>query len=717
MNPLLKMAVTAGMTSTVRILIGRRPELDARDSRGMTLLMHAAALGHAEVCQVLLDAGANPDLRDPLGRDAASLADDHDRPAVKAILLEHQRHTQPDQPAGEVGTIADSCSDGVQSDKPPGIVPSENCWPSASPTSESSGPVSGEPASGLPEPAFASEAIPEPPEQALTELVARAQMPVMATSLAEEPISWNFVQEAVSSNARVDGVKPGSRTQEGATTHGPGAERGEAESWWLERVIHSPVNAGEAEQPATIEEDFLDTTVWDEEIELPPPVDEGEDLKTRASVILRDQGNHIPVDTAEDWSDIEIDLPDLSLERRLRGLLDEEFFRGARRLISQGLQYGHIERRMILTLVEGHLENDGLEDREDWFLAKSVSSNLLHVMGYLGIKIIEKAELEPDEDDQVEDGWEDYPRDAVEEALGFFRELLSQSSDPLSIYLRDMGRIPLLEGTEEVGLARRIVCGGPDGEEAKRKLAEANLRLVVFIAKRHLGRGLLLLDLIQEGNLGLIRAVEKFDYNKGCKFSTYATWWIRQAITRAIADQGRTIRIPVHMIETMNGLRKVERVLGARLGRDPGLEELARELAMTSEKVRSIKAVDREPDSLDSWLEDAPDDEPLGDVLEDRTAEPLEDAVSREWLKEEVERILGSLSAREHEVIRLRFGLEDGATHTLEEVGQKFDVTRERIRQIEAKALRKLSGNKRLRGFLERKRSGGGGLFSMLTAC
>ncbi|MGB9885387.1 MAG: RNA polymerase sigma factor RpoD [Moorellales bacterium] len=272
--------------------------------------------------------------------------------------------------------------------------------------------------------------------------------------------------------------------------------------------------------------------------------------------------------------------------------------------------------------------------------------------------------------------------------------------DPVRMYLKEIGRIPLLTPEEEIELAKRIEKGD---EEAKRRLAEANLRLVVSIAKRYVGRGMLFLDLIQEGNLGLIKAVEKFDYRKGYKFSTYATWWIRQAITRAIADQARTIRIPVHMVETINKLIRVSRELLQELGREPTAEEIAREMDIPVERVREIMKIAQEPVSLETPIGEE-EDSHLGDFIEDEDAPAPAEAASHRLLKEQLEEVLDTLSPREEKVLRLRFGLDDGRSRTLEEVGQEFGVTRERIRQIEAKALRKLrhpSRSKKLKDYLE----------------
>ena len=273
-------------------------------------------------------------------------------------------------------------------------------------------------------------------------------------------------------------------------------------------------------------------------------------------------------------------------------------------------------------------------------------------------------------------------------------------NDPVRMYLKEIGKIPLLKPHEEVELARRMHEGD---ELAKQRLVEANLRLVVSIAKRYVGRGMLFLDLIQEGNLGLIKAVEKFDYVKGFKFSTYATWWIRQAITRAIADQARTIRIPVHMVETINKLIRVSRQLLQELGRDPKPEEIAKEMDMTEDKVREIMKIAQDPVSLETPIGEE-EDSHLGDFIPDDDAPAPAEAAAYSLLKEQIEDVLGSLNEREQKVLKLRFGLEDGRARTLEEVGKEFDVTRERIRQIEAKALRKLrhpSRSKKLRDYLD----------------
>ncbi|HBS93078.1 MAG TPA: RNA polymerase sigma factor RpoD [Firmicutes bacterium] len=312
----------------------------------------------------------------------------------------------------------------------------------------------------------------------------------------------------------------------------------------------------------------------------------------------------------------------------------------------------------------------------------------------LGIEIVDSAEEdEPSQDiDDEKEAAEDDADLSLPEGISV--------TDPVRMYLKEIGRVPLLTADEEVELAIAMEEGS---EEAKKSLVEANLRLVVSIAKRYVGRGMSFLDLIQEGNLGLMRAVDKFDYHRGYKFSTYATWWIRQAITRAIADQARTIRIPVHMVETINKLIRVSRQLVQELGREPLAEEIAEHMDITPEKVREILKISQDPVSLETPIGEE-DDSHLGDFIEDQDALAPADAAAFELLKEQLEEVLHTLTEREEKVLRLRFGLDDGKPRTLEEVGKRFSVTRERIRQIEAKALRKLrhpSRSKRLKDYLE----------------
>ncbi|ADH61263.1 RNA polymerase, sigma 70 subunit, RpoD subfamily [Thermoanaerobacter mathranii subsp. mathranii str. A3] len=325
---------------------------------------------------------------------------------------------------------------------------------------------------------------------------------------------------------------------------------------------------------------------------------------------------------------------------------------------------------------------------------------------------LEDIDLNPDQIEKVYDAFEDMGIEIVgeeprqeeinEEDLDLDLSLPEGISidDPVRMYLKEIGKIPLLTPEEEIELAKRIEQGD---EEAKKRLIEANLRLVVSIAKRYVGRGMLFLDLIQEGNLGLLKAVEKFDYRKGYKFSTYATWWIRQAITRAIADQARTIRIPVHMVETINKLIRVQRQLLQELGREPTPEELAKEMGMPEEKVREIMKIAQEPVSLETPIGEE-EDSHLGDFIPDEDAPAPAEAAAFTMLKEQLMDVLDTLTPREEKVLRLRFGLDDGRARTLEEVGKEFNVTRERIRQIEAKALRKLrhpSRSKKLKDFLD----------------
>ncbi len=365
------------------------------------------------------------------------------------------------------------------------------------------------------------------------------------------------------------------------------------------------------------------------------------------------------------------------------GLNKNEIMRDVKELIEKG------KKRGVLTY---HEVMDSLQGVD---LTPEQIDEVYEKLAGLGIEVIpETQDLDAIDGASLDDeSTEDVDVDlTVPEGVGI--------DDPVRMYLKEIGRVPLLTPEEEVELAKRMEQGD---EEAKRRLAEANLRLVVSIAKRYVGRGMLFLDLIQEGNLGLIKAVEKFDYRKGYKFSTYATWWIRQAITRAIADQARTIRIPVHMVETINKLIRVSRQLLQELGREPVPEEIAKEMGISEEKVREILKIAQEPVSLETPIGEE-EDSHLGDFIEDHDARAPAEEASFTLLREQLDEVLETLTDREQKVLRLRFGLDDGRARTLEEVGQKFGVTRERIRQIEAKTLRKLrhpSRSKKLKDYLD----------------
>lgn len=338
-----------------------------------------------------------------------------------------------------------------------------------------------------------------------------------------------------------------------------------------------------------------------------------------------------------------------------------------RSLIESGKANGKLTTREI---------NDALEQLD--FDVEKVDK-LYDTLESLNIDIVDDIDLS-DLDGKDFDGEHDEDDDALLSVEGI------SIDDPVKVYLKEIGRVPLLTPEEEIELAERMAKGDP---YARKRLSEANLRLVVSIAKRYVGRGMQFLDLIQEGNLGLIKAVEKFDHTKGFKFSTYATWWIRQAITRAIADQARTIRIPVHMVETINKVKKVSSQLLHKNGHDPTAEEIAEELDMPIDKVREIMRVAQEPVSLETPIGEE-EDSHLGDFIEDENAPAPAEVASNAMMREQLQEVLHTLTPREEKVIRLRFGLEDGQAHTLEEVGKEFNVTRERIRQIEAKALRKI---------------------------
>lgn len=321
-----------------------------------------------------------------------------------------------------------------------------------------------------------------------------------------------------------------------------------------------------------------------------------------------------------------------------------------------------------------------MERLMDLYIEPDQLDKVLENLEALGVTVINENDPQPAQSS------EDTPIDAINLSVP---DGVS-SDDPVRLYLKEIGKYPLLTTEEEIALAKQIAEGTPEEQaEAKKKLSEANLRLVVSIAKRYVGRGMQFLDLIQEGNLGLIKAAEKFDYTKGYKFSTYATWWVRQAITRAIADQARTIRIPVHMVETINKLIRVNRQLAQELGRDPTPAEIAKEMGISESKVREIIKIAQEPVSLETPIGEE-EDSHLGDFIEDENAPAPAEVASNAMMREQLQEVLHTLTPREEKVIRLRFGLEDGQAHTLEEVGKEFNVTRERIRQIESKALRKI---------------------------
>jgi len=364
-----------------------------------------------------------------------------------------------------------------------------------------------------------------------------------------------------------------------------------------------------------------------------------------------------------------------------------------KKLIAKGKKEGILTySELIDSLEEISLDADQIEE-----VYQSLESMGIEVVGDKEDSLLlEKDDIDDDMDDDIDK--EDLDEVDIKEDLSVPKGI--NVDDPVRMYLKEIGKIPLLTGDEEIELAKRMQEGD---EEAKKQLAEANLRLVVSIAKRYVGRGMLFLDLIQEGNLGLMKAVEKFDYKKGFKFSTYATWWIRQAITRAIADQARTIRIPVHMVETINKLVRVQRQLVQELGRDPSPEEIGKEMGMEVEKVREIMKIAQEPVSLETPIGEE-EDSHLGDFIPDDEVLAPAEAATFTMLREQLIDVLDTLTPREQKVLRLRFGLDDGRARTLEEVGKEFEVTRERIRQIEAKALRKLrhpSRSKKLKDFLE----------------
>ncbi|MBE6109392.1 MAG: RNA polymerase sigma factor RpoD [Erysipelotrichaceae bacterium] len=366
------------------------------------------------------------------------------------------------------------------------------------------------------------------------------------------------------------------------------------------------------------------------------------------------------------------------------------------------------QKDIMASLDHLDMSDEDLDMLWDWFSGENIT--ISEDEDIAEMTAVEEEEVELDDTDNLDSNIDDtaaqnddeFSASTIPDLSMYTRSTNIQLNDPVKMYLKEIGRVPLLKPEDEPEIAKRIEAGD---EEARNILISSNLRLVVSIAKKYVGRGMLFLDLIQEGNMGLVKAVEKFDYTKGFKFSTYATWWIRQAITRAIADQARTIRIPVHMVETINKLTRVQRQLVQELGRDPSAEEIsARMDGITPEKVREIQKIALEPVSLETPIGEE-DDSHLGDFIEDKEALSPDQYASNQLLKDEINSVLSGLTDREEKVLRLRFGLYDGRTRTLEEVGKEFNVTRERIRQIEAKALRKLkhpTRSKRLKDFFDK---------------
>ncbi len=446
-----------------------------------------------------------------------------------------------------------------------------------------------------------------------------------------------------------------------------------------EPVQEKPKKARAKKQAASeTEEPLPETTHAETPVEEPAEVTEEKIEKPKKTAKPKAKKNEKTAESVEpedepsdeeseesDEDDLELDMKRINPEQRIRELLES------------GKQKGMLTVNEVMdTLNEIGVDADQMD-------------KIYMELQELNIEIVEEVEVPEDINEEIAE---------IETMLAPTEGI--NIDDPVRMYLKEIGKVPLLSANEEIEIAQRMAEGDL---EAKHQLAEANLRLVVSIAKRYVGRGMLFLDLIQEGNLGLIKAVEKFDYRKGYKFSTYATWWIRQAITRAIADQARTIRIPVHMVETINKLIRVNRQLVQELGRDPRPDEIAREMGISEDKVREILKIAQEPVSLETPIGEE-DDSHLGDFIPDDDAPAPADAVAVALLKEQLVEVLNTLTPREAKVLRLRYGLDDGKARTLEEVGKEFNVTRERIRQIEAKALRKLrhpSRSKKLKDFLE----------------
>ena len=389
---------------------------------------------------------------------------------------------------------------------------------------------------------------------------------------------------------------------------------------------------------------------------------------------------------------MEVDLMEKALKLLSALQLSEEHQTKLKTLLTEGKQAGKVSSKQLIGALDAvQATDEQAEQFYDILDALSIEIDVTDVMDLLTPELLDDAE--PTEE-ELQDA------DSIhQEQEEFIPDSSAKLDDPVRMYLKEIGKIPLLTTEEELAIAERMSQGD---EKARQIMTEANLRLVVSIAKRYVGRGMQLLDLVQEGNLGLLKAVEKFDHTKGFKFSTYATWWVRQAITRAIADQARTIRIPVHMVETINRVIRTSHSLVQRLGREPSAAEIAEEMKLDVSKVEEILKIAQEPVSLETPIGEE-EDSHLGDFIQDEDASQPAEAASYTLLREQLEDVLATLSPREEQVLRMRFGLVDGKSHTLEEVGKEFDVTRERIRQIESKALRKLrhpSRSKKLRDFL-----------------
>lgn len=627
MNPLLKMAVLAGIAPTVRLLINRGLDLNGQDGKGMSLLMLAASRGHASVCRALLDAGADPSLKDRQGRDAFNVADESGQGDVVAVLREHQSRAQAFTASKEAETAG-------------------------APTLESSNVQQ---TIGVP----VEEELQRPTPPAFAE-----PAPGVNSSPSPEPVA--------------------------ATAHS---------SAWVERVVEKALGSGTLRHDESeLDDEPFDLSAWHEELEVTAPAGDGGVHRARAMEVKRNFEAHVPVDDAEDWSDIEIDLPDVLSPSKRNYILDSELLQLIRALLAQGLREGHLPRHQIEA--QFALDEGDVADEQDSHSRPAFISSLFLTLRSLGVRVDET--LLRGEPSLPSDGNSDTDDPTVDTGVEFLRELEDPRNDSVRSYLREIAKIPLLDGSQELALARRIADGGSEAERAKRQLTEANLRLVVSIARRYQNRGLALLDLIQEGNMGLMRAVEKFD-TRGYKFSTYATWWIRQAITRAIADQARTIRLPVHMFETVSRMKKAADQLFYDLGREASDQELAKELEVPIERLKEVHGYAQEPLSTDS-ADDRSD--PCDDVAVAVTRElPLpEDLVEVTAMREELDKALATLNPRQCEVLKLRFGLEGGEGLTLEEIGQQYGLTRERIRQIEAKAIRHLqhpSRSRRLQDFFE----------------
>lgn len=715
-NPLLKMAIRTGIAQTVRFLVQRGLDLNAVDGNGMSALMYAASLGHVEICVLLLESGANPHLKTGLGKDAADLAREKGHSAVTAVLenatsnpdsctqaaVTNAHQGESNQAEAEKEYQGEGLNEAqhhkpeverLSSDRPLGPVQETTDEPGSvymSSLSEPRGHAVARESAGAQTEAFSPQAPPY-----------GAGLPAPENSCRADGQAAQAKEEEFDTRGQFPRATPSDTSIRPEPTQAQVAQNTAQLDNWFETVVRpTGVSGTSVVETLDAEEDEFDLSGWQEEAPTVRPEDMGDDLRAQAGKLQQEIQEHIPVDTAEDWSEVVVDLPDLALLVRVQGVLDGATTGNIRLFLARALEDGRVYLSGLTGLVDEllTLDESGKEESKDSD-PELLPAALTHAISRLGVVIdmgysVGGPTFVPDAND--EESAYRYLSD-LDEAIEHVRSELDYSRTPLAHYLREIGTIPLLTPQQEVMLAKAIAAGGPQCERAKRKLAEANLRLVVSIARKYQKSGLPLLDLIQEGNLGLLRAAEKFNHERGFKFSTYATWWIRQALTRAIADKARVIRVPVHMHETLYRLKKCTIELAETLGHEPNDTELAAQMELPPEKIGELKRYALEPLSLDTDPDFDNGTGLLYETLVDYETSPLDEWASERAVKAALFMALEALSEKEKLVLMHRFGLDGEPPKTLEEVGQIFGVTRERIRQIEAKALTHLRHPSRTR--------------------